>query len=325
MEYTLEISVILPMYNEEREWLTSCIESLINQDFHSYEVIAILDNPNNNLIKKIMANYIDDSKVRYFINSKNLGISETLNRGIDLAQGKYIAIMNSDDIAAKNRLKTQWEFLENNKEFDLIGSNRKLIDEKGRTIDGQEKLLIESYKIKKSLKFMNPTVHPTWMGKNEIFKKIRYKKIIGIEDMDFLCRIMLLGYNVTNINDILLYYRLRKTSISSTNELIQQFLTYKISGFYKSALKTNAIKSYNTNVNHLINDIESTKLSIKNNSLEREFYEYKKIINTLRNEKCLTILFSLSKLLKLSIFSSHSNFFRFKLKRYFYKQLLTKL
>jgi len=322
MKTSIEVSVLLPMYNEEKKWLELCLESLINQNFDSYEIIAILDKPDNELIKKIMSNYKNNSFIKYFVNSENLGISKTLNRGIDLAQGKYIAIMNADDISLKNRLRKQWEFLEKNKDVALVASNCNLIDEFGKPLKRKNGFIESEEKIKSALKFMNPIVHPTWMGKKEIFKQLRYKKIIGVEDMDFLCRLVLLGYKIKNINEVLLYYRIRETSISNTNELMQQFLTYKLSKCFSKALELNNYEYYDNQVKKLMEGIDSIEFDIKTNKLREDFVNYKKIVQILRKGKIVKFIMKLPKVIELTVASKYSGFFRFKIMRYFSRRKL---
>lgn len=322
MKTSIEVSVLLPMYNEEKKWLELCLESLINQNFDSYEIIAILDKPDNELIKKIMSNYKNNSFIKYFVNSENLGISKTLNRGIDLAQGKYIAIMNADDISLKNRLRKQWEFLEENKEVVLVAGNCNLIDEFGKPLKRKNGFIESEEKIKSALKFMNPIVHPTWMGKRKIFKQLRYKKIIGVEDMDFLCRLVLLGYKIKNINEVLLYYRIRETSISNTNELMQQFLTYKLSKCFSKALELNNYEYYDNQVKKLMEGIDSIEFDIKTNKLREDFVNYKKIVQILRKGKIVKFIMKLPKVIELTVASKYSGFFRFKIMRYFSRRKL---
>lgn len=322
MKTSIEVSVLLPMYNEEKKWLELCLESLINQAFDSYEIIAILDKPDNELIKKVMSNYKDNHLIKYFVNSENLGISNTLNRGIDLAQGKYIAIMNADDISLKNRLKIQWEFLEKNKEVALVASNCNLIDELGKPLKIKDGFIESDEGIKKALKFLNPIVHPTWMGKKELFKQLRYKKIIGVEDMDFLCRLVLLGYEIKNMNEVLLCYRIRETSISSTNELIQQFLTYRLSKFFSKALALNSYDYYDNQVKKLMEGIDSIALDLKLNNLTKYFNDYKEIVQILRSGNVIKFIMKLPKIIELTVTSKHSGFFRFKIMRHFSRKKL---
>lgn len=322
MKTSIEVSVLLPMYNEEKKWLELCLESLVNQNFDSYEIIAILDKPDNELIKKVLSKYKNNSLIKYYINSENLGISKTLNRGIELAQGKYIAIMNADDISLKNRLKKQWEFLEKNQDVVLVAGNCNLIDEGGKPLKRKDGFIESKEAIKSALKFMNPIIHPTWMGKKEIFKQLRYKKIIGVEDMDFLCRLVLLGYEIKNKNEILLHYRIRETSISSTNELMQQFLTYKLSMYFRKALELDSYEYYNNQVKELMEGIDSIETDLKINKLAEYFVDYKEIVEILRSRKIIKFIMKLPKIIELTITSKYSEFFRFKIRRHFSRQKL---
>ena len=104
----VKISVILSAYNEEERWFRKAVESILNQSFKEFELILILDNPNNELLDKIIKEYKEkDSRIIYIKNEKNLGLVESLNRGIKASSGLYIARMDADDIAKPTRIEKQ--------------------------------------------------------------------------------------------------------------------------------------------------------------------------------------------------------------------------
>lgn len=90
------VSVIMPVYNSAK-YLNEAIDSILNQTYENIELIVIDDGSSDNsvdLIKKY-----NSSKIRFFQNEKNIGVSATRNKAIDLSNGKYIALMDSDDIS----------------------------------------------------------------------------------------------------------------------------------------------------------------------------------------------------------------------------------
>lgn len=115
------VSVLTPIYNSNPSHLKECIESILNQTFSDFEFIILNDSPENNELDKIVESY-KDKRIKYFKNDKNLGISRSRNKLIDLAQGEYIAIFDHDDISLPTRLEKQVRFLDENLDVGLVGS-----------------------------------------------------------------------------------------------------------------------------------------------------------------------------------------------------------
>jgi len=94
------ISIILPVYNGEL-YLSSCIESIINQTYKDFEIIIVNDGSSDRS-ESIIRSFSDD-RIQYVKNDRNLGLIYSLNKGIDLAKGAFIARMDADDLAFPNR------------------------------------------------------------------------------------------------------------------------------------------------------------------------------------------------------------------------------
>ena len=125
------ISIIMSTYKEEESLLRQSIESILKQTYRDFEFIIILDNPENEMHKRVIEEYVlRDSRIHFYINEKNMGLTHSLNRGIDLAKGEYIARMDADDISLVDRLERQLEYLEKN-HYDLIGGITEMINEDG--------------------------------------------------------------------------------------------------------------------------------------------------------------------------------------------------
>ena len=95
------ISVIIPAYNHER-FIGAAIESVINQSLTDFELIIVNDGSTDGT-EDVVKKY-DDSRLRYFY-QENQDAYNTINRGISLARGQYISILNSDDIYTIDRLE----------------------------------------------------------------------------------------------------------------------------------------------------------------------------------------------------------------------------
>jgi glycosyltransferase involved in cell wall biosynthesis len=113
------ISVLMPVYNAE-PYLDEAIQSILSQTFTDFEFIIINDGSTDKS-KQIIQSY-DDQRIKYFENEKNIGLVATLNKGIDICTGKYLARMDADDISLPERLKKLHDFMENNPEVGLCGT-----------------------------------------------------------------------------------------------------------------------------------------------------------------------------------------------------------
>ena len=220
----VETSVIMATYKESIECLKQSIESIINQTYNDFEFIIILDNPDNKEHIAFINDYVcKDERIKFYINDKNMGLTNTLNRGLKLAEGKYICRMDADDISELYRMEHQKKYLEEN-DFDLIGGISQMIDEDGNTIYSIKKVPTNFKKIKKCIKYNQVISHPTWFGKKEVFDKLNgYRNMPLCEDYDFTLRAILQGFKISNVNECVLKYRMSKDSISRSN-LFEQYL-----------------------------------------------------------------------------------------------------
>lgn len=115
------VSVLTPIYNTNHAHLRECIESILNQTFTDFEFIILNDSPDNDALEKLVLSY-GDARIRYVKNEKNIGISQSRNKLIELARGKYIAIFDHDDISHPTRLEKQVNFLDKNPYIGVVGA-----------------------------------------------------------------------------------------------------------------------------------------------------------------------------------------------------------
>lgn len=225
------VSVLLPLYNEPIIWAQKAIDSILRQTYHNLEVILLLDNPDNEELKRLIKQYEkQDKRIRTFVNEKNMGLPETLNRGIELSTGDFIARMDGDDICVPVRIELQLRYLLEHPEIDLVGANAYIIDEVEKVI-GEYRKLSTDFSQKVMLKYAGINmIHPTWLGKSEIFRACMYRNFMYCEDYDFMVRACAAGYNFHNINEKLLYYRVvnQAYSISRKHAYEQYINTCKV-------------------------------------------------------------------------------------------------
>ena len=114
------ISVIMANYKTKIEYLKEAIDSILNQTYSNLELIIIDDCSQDESVEYIQS--INDIRVKLLINKKNCGPAITRNRGLKVAKGKYIAIMDSDDISLPTRLEKQMNYMERNPDVIVCGT-----------------------------------------------------------------------------------------------------------------------------------------------------------------------------------------------------------
>lgn len=212
------ISVILPLYNEPEILAKQAIDSILTQTYSKLEIILLLDNPDNDILKNILSEYgKKDKRIIVAINEKNKGLPETLNKGIDIATGDFIARMDGDDISTADRLEKQLAYMQTHPQTDLLGSDAFAINEEGKLIGEYHKLATD-YSQKMMLRHISINlIHPTWFGKSKLFKQCKYRNFTHCEDYDFMIRAYALGYHFHNLREKLFYVRIQQTSLRSVS------------------------------------------------------------------------------------------------------------
>jgi len=261
------VSVIMSVYKEPIEWVKESIDSILNQTYKNIEFIIVLDNPEYYEVKKLLFDYQNkDERIKILINNKNEGLIFSLNKALSVANGKYIARMDADDISHKERLEKQLNYLLKNN-LDLIGSNVNLFNENGIFFT-TDKLLTHKY-IKKLLsKGTIGIIHPTFFVKKEVYDKLNgYSKALHVEDKEFLARVICNGFKVGNIKDVLLDYRYNDKSITKTNAIYVYIMGEYVTKVFNRCLKH---KKYDFDEN-IIN-------SLRINNLIKDKFNKKQIL-----------------------------------------------
>ncbi len=216
------ISVVMPVYNGA-EYLREALDSILAQTFENFEFI-ILDDGSKDSSMEIAHEY-KDARIRLFTQS-NRGLAATLNRGIDLACGKYIARMDQDDISMPKRLEEQVSFMESHPKIGVCGTGAEIIDTHGTHLFNLS-FPDSHFLILWSMCFLDPLLHPTiFMRRPLVLKADGYRNplkrgIIGFpEDYDLWAR-MSRFTQFHNLNQNLLKLRRHKnnTSLNHANTL----------------------------------------------------------------------------------------------------------
>jgi len=125
-----KLTVLMSVYNAER-YLAEAIDSILNQTFKDFEFI-IIDDGSTDKSREIIDSY-RDPRIK-FISRANKGLTYSLNQGLKMSQGEYVARQDADDISLPTRLEREFEVMENNPDFGMVGSNFIVIDEEGHRL-----------------------------------------------------------------------------------------------------------------------------------------------------------------------------------------------
>lgn len=228
-----KISVIMSVFNAEK-YLAEAAQSILNQTYANFEFIIIEDASTDRSLKILEEFEALDDRIILIKNKKNHGAQgfiKNLNLGLKIASGEYIARMDADDISDLNRFKKQIQFLTENPNIFIVGSNLQVIDREGKNL----KILSAPEKdinIKKNMLKNMSLYHPVLLWRNN--KKIFYReKMIACEDYDLYFRLMNDGYRLANIQEPLLQYRILENSISrKENKMVKWLFVEKARAFF---------------------------------------------------------------------------------------------
>ncbi len=217
------ISVILPVYNAQ-PFLKEAIESILNQSYSNFEFIIINDGSTDDSEKIILQ--FNDSRIKYYY-QQNKGLGATLNIGLSLSTGTYIARQDQDDISYPDRFKKQIDFLEKNPTIVLLGTRAKIFTENSTEIKYHNHAT-HSANLKFDLLFDNPFVHSSVMFKKSAIDAVGDYTIDRnlYEDYDLWSRMSLNG-EVANLSDILLDYRHHSKGLSTNSSNFKEYALFE--------------------------------------------------------------------------------------------------
>lgn len=212
-----EVSIILPVHNSGR-YIRKTIDSLLAQSFRNFELIVINDGSTDDS-ETIIQSYTDP-RIVYYTNEGNKGLIFTLNRGIFMARGKYIARMDADDICLPERLALQKEWLDEHTDAAIVACTVQFINEQDQPTGTWplDRITITREAIRKTLPKENCIAHPSVMGRTDILKQYWYaENQKNIEDYDLWLRLAADGCAIDKINRDLLLYRVHQQSVTSVH------------------------------------------------------------------------------------------------------------
>ncbi len=199
----------MPVFNCEK-YVEEAVESILSQTYRDFELIIIDDASSDNTLS-ILKKY-NDPRIRLIEKPSNNGYTRSLNLGLNIARGKYLARMDGDDVSMPERLLKQVSFLEANPDVILCGTSYKIIGGEDKMIKPPE----THAEIKLALLRGNCIAHPTVMLRKEVLDQnsLFYDPSKEpSEDYDLWVRMILLG-KFHNLQEVLVNYRLHNASVS---------------------------------------------------------------------------------------------------------------
>jgi len=171
------ISIIMSSYNHEK-FISIAIESVLNQTINNLELIIVDDSSKDNS-RRIIQNYSKkDSRIKILFHEKNKGIAKTLNDGLEIAKGKFISFIASDDVWSRDKLEKQVEILKKNENL-IVWSEGKIIDADGNPTGKLFTHMHDASKKKKSGNIFKELIQANFIfGSSLIFKRENAKSFI---------------------------------------------------------------------------------------------------------------------------------------------------
>jgi glycosyltransferase involved in cell wall biosynthesis len=198
----------MPAYNRAT-FIAEAIESILSQTFDDLELIVVDDGSRDETVEVIKG--FDDSRLKLIELGTNHGLAAARNAGMDAARGRYLAVMDSDDIALPHRLATQVAYLEAHPDIDLCGMTARMFG------DRQEywRCFENSALCHGKLLWVIPFLHSTWMMRRLVIGAQRYDETLPVaSDYEFLVSLSR-RVRINGINRIGVMYRIHSGGISN--------------------------------------------------------------------------------------------------------------
>lgn len=214
-----KVTVLMPVYNGGR-YLREAITSILAQSFADFELLIIDDGSTDDSVAIIKS--FSEPKIRLVLNEQNIGVARTLNKGIDLAKGEFIARMDADDISLPLRLEKQLEFLLNHPEINVVATKVRLIDADGRDsgIWPEDFSTSTCSEIIRCLPHSNCIAHPSVMMRVDEIRQYRYwEKQTPAQDYNLWLRMASANVGISKLDNVLLKHRRHAHSVTTRSNL----------------------------------------------------------------------------------------------------------
>ena len=210
------VSVLLAVRNDAR-YLPEALNSVLQQTVDDLELIVVDDASTDETPRILSAT--DDRRTVVLRNEEQLGLAASLNRGLDAAQGRYVARLDADDVTLPNRLERQLAGIGN---AAVLGSAIRDLDEQGR--EGRlHRMPLGARAVRWHALFSSPFFHPTVLVDREALRDLRYDtSYLESEDYDLWTRLLATGVEGANLEDALVLKRVHAGQASLRRRDLQQ-------------------------------------------------------------------------------------------------------
>ena len=197
------ISVIMPAYQAEA-YIETAIRSVMAQTYPNWELLVLDDGSRDGTASIVQALASEDARVRYLPNPGNMGVAKTRNRGLDLAQGEYVALLDSDDLWLPEKLSCQLELLQREK-ADLVCCSYAIIDGQGSPI--KRDCLVQPRIAYRQLLKENTIGCSTVLFTRQILQRYRFREDFYHEDYTLWLQLLRDGHTVVGCPEVLAQWR----------------------------------------------------------------------------------------------------------------------
>jgi glycosyltransferase involved in cell wall biosynthesis len=245
-----QISIIIPSFNTAH-YLCEAVDSVLNSTFKDFEIIIVDDGSTDNT-KQVVSKYNNTPSVNYIYQS-NKGLAGARNTGISAAQGKYLVFLDSDDVILSDKLEVQFNYLENNKDIDVVYSLSECFVEN----DLNDRIKINFPIFEGNV--LPQLLNGNFMHVNSIM--VRKEKVVAVgcfnsnyrelEDWDLWLRMSIEGSKFKCISHVLSLVRVRRDSMTANQDkmnksmfnVLLNFKTFMEPSSYWGSYKVNYYKS----------------------------------------------------------------------------------
>ncbi len=242
------VSVVMSVYNDSK-YLSSAIESILNQTYNNLEFIIVNDGSTDKSFEVIHKYAKLDSRI-VLVSRANKGFTVSLNDGVKISRGNFIARMDGDDISHIDRFEKQVEYMMENENTDILATYTKVIDEDNdieyaNKCEKNYNFDFDDNNVEQILLARCAIAHPTVMFKADVIKKLLYNEsFFATEDYEMWLRALYNGYKIHKLKKKLFTVRRHNMSKSVTKDLLNnaalcEVITCKFEYIYNKYLINN--------------------------------------------------------------------------------------
>lgn len=195
-----KVSVFIPVHNRE-DYICTAVNSILGQTFTDFELLVVDDGSSDATLQRLSR--YDDPRLRVESNDTNVGIPASRNRGLALARGEYIALLDSDDYAYPERLARQVAWLDRHPDIAQVGSWCSFMDAAGRPLGKVRRQPLRAEDVHAHMLFHCPVVNRTVMARTAVLREYGYREEFPrCQDYDLHQRLVR-RHRLANLGEIL--------------------------------------------------------------------------------------------------------------------------